>query len=134
MWKLEGGEVKTNEEVYLDRGTVELLSPRKPNLAAQPIDESFFKLLLASNMPLERFGLETIEIQTRRDGGEWDHLDLQAAEPIHQLPEGEDPEHYVYIERYAEDCGAVDYRIRVINTEGDVSGWSNTLTVSCPSS
>ena len=132
MWKLEGGTVKTNEEVYLDRGTVELLPPRKPNLAIQPIDESFFKLLMASNMPLERFGLESIEIQTRRDGGEWAHLDLQAAEPIHQLPDGEDPEHYFYIDSYAEDCGVVDYRIRVTNTEGDVSGWSNTLTVSCP--
>ena len=134
MWKLEGGEVKTNEEVYLDRGTVELLSPRKPNLAIRPIDGTFFNLLMASNMPLERFGLETIEIQTRRDGGEWAHLDLQAAEPIHQLPDGEDPEHYVYIDSYADDCGAVDYRIRVTNTEGEVSGWSNTLTVSCPSS
>ena len=136
MWKLEGGEVRTNEEVYLDRGTVELLSPRKPNLEAQPIeDESFFRLLMASNMPLERFGLETIEIQTRREGGEWTHLDQQAAEPIHQLPVREgDPEHYVYIERYAEDCGAVDYRIRVINTKGEVSVWSRTLTVSCPSS
>ena len=134
MWKLEGGAVKTNEEVYLDRGTVELLSPRKPNLATQPIDELFFKLLMASNMPLERFGLETIEIQTRRDGSEWTLLDRQAAEPIHQLPDGEDPEHYVYIDRYAEDCGAVDYRIRVTNTKGEVSGWSNTLTVSCPSS
>ena len=133
MWKLEGGAVKTNEEVFLDRGTVELLSPRKPNLATQPIDESFFKLMMASNMPLERFGLETIEIQTRRDGGEWAHLDLQAAEPIHQLPDGENPEHYVYIDSYADDCGAVDYRIRVTNTEGEVSGWSNTLTVSCPS-
>ena len=87
---------------------------------------------MARNMPLERYGLETIEIEIRSEGGAWESLSKQEAINIHVLVIDEDHHHYVFLEDYRADCEPVDHRIRMINTMGEVSEWSDTLTVSCP--
>ena len=134
LWELSGSTVMNREDAYLDRGSVELLPVRnrKPTLIAEHFARDNFVMFLADNMPLERYGIETIRIENRSEGAAWELRTENDAMELHHFDEERDDYRFEFLDQYREDCAPVDYRLRVTKTKGEVSDWSNTLTVSCP--
>ena len=132
LWELSGSTVMNRGDAYLDRGSVELLPLRKPTLTAEYLGGDRYLLSLADNMPLERYGIETLRLEFRTEGGAWELRTENDAMSMHHSDEERGDYRFFFVVQTREDCAPVDYRLRVTNTKGEVSEWSNTLTESCP--